>query len=297
MLVCGFCGYPNDEADHRCEQCGRRFDLAADPDFRGDLYDGSEVEALPAPRPTVTPTVATAPEFDHVREEVSSRVEQFRQRRRQLALDFASTPAPTPKRSPKIIPFPEKSEPHAVAAGPAPPSAPAPSNSQSASLKPPLAARNPQLPLSFAERRPAPVEALSVSVAPLAARIIAGGADAALAACGCALFFTVYGLAGGKFPPYQLAFAIEALAAVMVVFAYFAMAILCTAATPGMRWVGLRLVDFDGRPAPLWRRKLRLLGLAASISAVGAGFLWALVDEDRLTWHDRISRTCLTMRG
>jgi hypothetical protein len=35
----------------------------------------------------------------------------------------------------------------------------------------------------------------------------------------------------------------------------------------------------------------RLASGALSFCAAGLGFLWALVDEETLTWHDHISRT------
>jgi uncharacterized RDD family membrane protein YckC len=63
--------------------------------------------------------------------------------------------------------------------------------------------------------------------------------------------------------------------------------------TPGMDVARLELLTFDGRePSPAtcrWR------ALATTLSAVslGLGFIWALVDEDTLGWHDRISGTYL----
>ena len=35
----------------------------------------------------------------------------------------------------------------------------------------------------------------------------------------------------------------------------------------------------------------RTIGACVSVIAVGIGFAWALVDEERLTWHDYISKT------
>ena len=61
--------------------------------------------------------------------------------------------------------------------------------------------------------------------------------------------------------------------------------------TPGMRFAGLRLVDFDGRRPRGERRVIRQLAGLLSILAVGLGLVWALVDEESLTWHDHISKT------
>jgi len=61
--------------------------------------------------------------------------------------------------------------------------------------------------------------------------------------------------------------------------------------TLGMRWTKLRLIDFDGLPAARRERILRIAGACLSCCAGGVGLLWALVDEEKLTWHDHISKT------
>jgi len=59
----------------------------------------------------------------------------------------------------------------------------------------------------------------------------------------------------------------------------------------GMRCAGIRLVDFDGNPPSQERRYVRLFGSILSFLAAGVGLIWALVDQDRLSWHDHISST------
>ena len=61
--------------------------------------------------------------------------------------------------------------------------------------------------------------------------------------------------------------------------------------TPGMIFAGLRLLDFNGRRADRQQRGLRQAASLLSILSVGLGLVWALVDEENLTWHDHISRT------
>jgi uncharacterized RDD family membrane protein YckC len=63
----------------------------------------------------------------------------------------------------------------------------------------------------------------------------------------------------------------------------------------GMSFAGLRLVDFDGNPPSSDRRYLRMFGSFLSLLAAGTGLIWALVDEDSLTWHDHISSTFPTL--
>lgn len=61
--------------------------------------------------------------------------------------------------------------------------------------------------------------------------------------------------------------------------------------SPGMRFAGLRLVDFDGRVPDRERRGMRQIAGLLSIISAGLGLVWALVDEENLTWHDHISKT------
>ncbi len=65
--------------------------------------------------------------------------------------------------------------------------------------------------------------------------------------------------------------------------------------TPGMMFAGLELKTFSGEHAPLFSRQMRALSCALSVFSVGLGYGWALVDEDQLGWHDRITGTCITV--
>jgi len=64
--------------------------------------------------------------------------------------------------------------------------------------------------------------------------------------------------------------------------------------SPGARMMGLRLLHFGGRPADRRQRLLRLASGCLSLLPLGVGFLWALVDEERLTFHDHITQTFAT---
>ncbi len=59
----------------------------------------------------------------------------------------------------------------------------------------------------------------------------------------------------------------------------------------GMRWVGLRLLNFDGMQPNRAERLHRVATSLISTAAAGLGLVWALVDEEKLTWHDHMSRT------
>lgn len=61
--------------------------------------------------------------------------------------------------------------------------------------------------------------------------------------------------------------------------------------TPGMNWTRLTLVNFDGQKPDRRQRLYRFASGCLSLAAGGIGLVWALVDEETLTWHDHISRT------
>jgi uncharacterized RDD family membrane protein YckC len=94
-------------------------------------------------------------------------------------------------------------------------------------------------------------------------------------------------LAGGQ-PTTVLAVATAAIAFLYLLYQllFFSLA----EATPGMRYVRIALCTFtDENPSrPAMRR--RILAVLLSACSLGLGFLWAALDEDRLTWHDLISR-------
>jgi len=73
--------------------------------------------------------------------------------------------------------------------------------------------------------------------------------------------------------------------------AYEFLFVVYTGSTPGLRAARLRLAGFDG--SPLNRRSRRWRALASFLSAfsAGLGYLWCVLDQDGLCWHDRITRT------
>jgi uncharacterized RDD family membrane protein YckC len=91
-------------------------------------------------------------------------------------------------------------------------------------------------------------------------------------------------------PPVQLA-AIGAVGVLALMgLLYQALFFTFSEATPGMRYARIGLCTFnDENPT---RAALRRRVLAAILAAcpLGLGFVWAWLDDDRLGWHDRISR-------
>jgi uncharacterized RDD family membrane protein YckC len=78
--------------------------------------------------------------------------------------------------------------------------------------------------------------------------------------------------------------------------AYQSLFLTLTKATPGMRYAGIALCTFDGHSPNRAQRSRRLTGLLLSVLPLGLGIVWALFDDDHLTWHDRLSKTYLRRR-
>jgi uncharacterized RDD family membrane protein YckC len=75
--------------------------------------------------------------------------------------------------------------------------------------------------------------------------------------------------------------------------AYLAISYTLARATPGMKYALLSLRTFDGQTPTREQRCRRLGALALSMLPIGLGAVWALFDEDHLSWHDRWSGTYL----
>ncbi len=129
--------------------------------------------------------------------------------------------------------------------------------------------------------------------APLPQRFVAGLVDAALVFIATGVFVVTFLKLAEDVPQSRLVGLCE-LATGGVLWLLFQYVFLVYArTTPGMRLAQLELTAFAGKPASLFARRCRALASALSCFSLGLGYAWALVDEDRLGWHDRISQTYL----
>jgi uncharacterized RDD family membrane protein YckC len=107
-------------------------------------------------------------------------------------------------------------------------------------------------------------------------------------------FLGLFGSLGGQFTLSKLSVAVCAATFAAVYLQYFALFTIFGGTTPGMMMRGLQVVSFSG-DAPTPRQMLwRSAGYIISAGTLFLGFLWAMWDEDELTWHDRLSRTYLS---
>jgi len=130
-------------------------------------------------------------------------------------------------------------------------------------------------------------------VASIDERRIAGLIDT-----GCLLFayggfLTLFGSLGGQFTFSKLSAVMCVATFVIVYLQYFALFTIFGGTTPGMMLRGLQVVSFSGEPPTPRQMLWRSAGYMLSAGTFFMGFLWAIWDEDALTWHDRLSRTYL----
>lgn len=85
----------------------------------------------------------------------------------------------------------------------------------------------------------------------------------------------------------------EQFALVAVTAAYFVLSWARGGQTIGLRAWRARVVTGAGNDVPWPRALLRFAVALVSLGALGAGFLWCLVDRDRRAWHDIAAGTRL----
>jgi uncharacterized RDD family membrane protein YckC len=128
-------------------------------------------------------------------------------------------------------------------------------------------------------------------VAPAVLRILAAALDISMILIGVMAFVLVFSYWSEPIVFNSWTISSFAAAALLLAVLYRALWLIANSDTAGMRWLGLRLVDFDGY-APLRTQRLqRLAASLLSLGAAGLGLLWGLADEESLTWHDHISKT------
>jgi len=124
-------------------------------------------------------------------------------------------------------------------------------------------------------------------------RLLAGTVDVAVVGIALAAFAYIFFRINGTVPPWRIA--AESAAAVLAVLwpAYQYAFLVFSKTTPGLWLAKLEVTRFDGAPASRNLRRWRVLASLLSCTSLGLGYAWCFLDEDRLSWHDRITRTHL----
>ncbi len=170
-----------------------------------------------------------------------------------------------------------------------------------------------QLPLGWARVESAPVEIVLESLPPMARsggspagsllmpqaslgrRFLAGLADTLVLLLAVVLFGLVFQRVGGHIAIRPLSILVLGCIAALFILVYFGVFTALTSSTPGLLWMGLEIRNLEGEHASPRQAAWRAFGYLVSVAGLMLGFIWALVDTDSLTWHDRISGTFLTV--
>lgn len=161
----------------------------------------------------------------------------------------------------------------------------------------PSAQQNLDLVAPPARLRPAPQPAVYCE-APIATRLrrfAAAAVDALFVLLGLGLFLATFHVLGGRLVLDRAAAPYYGGIALALALLYKSVWSIAGGDSLGLQFVRLRLLNFDGQPPTVRQRVLRLVGACISVSALGCGLLWALLDREKLTWHDHISATFLTV--
>lgn len=269
-MNCKYCGFRGMAGETRCRRCGRK---PGDTLSEFVLPTEGALAALPQPA-TEDRGVASRPRVMDLSKAVQRRLFQERAADNVIPFEEYRPAPPAPRR--RKPPDPAK---------PRRPRSRMPEGQGSLDFLPAV----PDQPRTLGTT----VEAVIICEAPVAAplhRAIAAAFDWSMVFLGYGLFVLGFQLAGGHFIPGKTNLMLYGAVLLLIAFAYGLVWTVAGTETAGMRWVGLRLISFEGFPPEPQQRVLRFLGSCLSLCTV-VGMLWSLADEESLTWQDHISRT------
>lgn len=257
-MNCQYCGAANAPDELRCGRCGRRLQLA-NPRPAPDGYRPA-LALKPLPEP-----------------------------------GFPKPPAPRQPRlfpaqgSPRVVPISGQ----AAAAAPARAKA-APPRKQTApqTQKQQQLAFGPVISPSSPATAVEPVRFCKAPVARPEHRAVAAFIDGGIILASWMVIAAIYMLWGrGPWQTTPLALAAYGTLGLGVVVLYSLLWALANGESAGLRAARLRILNFDGRPATRQQRLARVASAWISVAPAALGLVWALLDEETLTWHDQISKT------
>jgi uncharacterized RDD family membrane protein YckC len=285
-MRCKHCGFMNGDDDHRCLRCGRRLSgvvIAAPPGYSG-------ANALAA---SVLMSGDDTTEFPPVKQAGPAQHALF----------------PNPNPGPNVIPFDRRERKPLPRTTPLPQALPGsfPQQTQTRVTVRKSAPRDDmQGTLDFIPSSPSKGRTLKTTVEaqvfcdqPVATpthRMVAAAIDGAIILLGFGLLVTLFQVLGGSFGAGKSLWIGLVVVLALVSLFYGLIWAIAGRETAGMRLTDLQLITFDGFPVDPRSRALRFASTWLSFCSGGLGLLWAVADEENLTWHDHISKTFPTIR-
>jgi uncharacterized RDD family membrane protein YckC len=133
-----------------------------------------------------------------------------------------------------------------------------------------------------------------VPVASLGQRRCAAALDTLFIGFTCGGFLALFHYLGGQITVQKTDCIVYGLVLYLFYAQYFSLFTTLAGTTPGMQLCGLSCVRLDGSLPDTRQLLWRGFGYLLSGATIFLGFLWAIWDEDRFTWQDRISQTYIT---
>ncbi len=280
IKTCQLCGAINDVAAERCSFC----DVPLNPAVRPGISIGA-----------ATPTrgnLAVQPEW---RREVANRLHAYRARRvgrtgadLQSALPFETVSATAVGEREQTSEF-----------IPPPPATPPPRSASSRVQRVEIPVQQYELaPPASSILPPAPAGQDTarnglLPIASLAERGRAALLDFVLLTFSYGAMVALFWALGGHISLDRIDLAVMGATMGLFYAQYFALFTVFGGSTPGMMLCRLRVVSFEGGVPTSRQMVWRSFGYLISAGTCLLGFLWALWDEEHLSWHDRISQTYL----
>jgi uncharacterized RDD family membrane protein YckC len=294
-MQCKDCGFLNGEDDHRCLRCGRRLRgkvIAAPPGYSGanalapatlnDTLNDTLTDTLQGGTREFSPLTAASSTQPPLFAGLSQKVIPFDQVRRTV--------------NARTVPPPPIEEPAAPKRTPA----------KRTAARKPAGAPIEQASLDFIPAAPARARRLKTDVdaqvfcdLPVATpmhRFIASSIDAAVILIGFGVLVGMVETFGGGLGQGRTFWMTLGGSLALVSLFYGLIWAIAGRETAGMRATDLQLITFDGFPLDARSRTLRFASAWLSFGSGGLGIVWALADEENLTWHDHISKTFPTVR-
>jgi uncharacterized RDD family membrane protein YckC len=148
----------------------------------------------------------------------------------------------------------------------------------------------PEHEFSMADAIAAANAELPMPVAPPGPRIAAGMIDLLIVLTASAIFGMIFMMIAKELPDGRNFLAAAIVLPGILWSTYHYLFLVRCATTPGMQMAQVGLAHFDEtKRVTRKQRQARALAMIVSAMSLGLGFAWAVLDEDRLTWHDRIS--------
>jgi uncharacterized RDD family membrane protein YckC len=299
-MHCKHCGFANGEDDHRCLRCGRRLTgivISAPPGYSGAnaLKIAPSFDALPF-------DAAETQDF------LPLPAAEFPRRVRPVQ------PGLFAGRDQKVIPFDQiqrhvtgrlTSSPAAPLQEPAAPPPPLLQRTHRVSAKKPHGPGAEQTTMDFVQsstvqrtlKDDVPAQIFcEQAVATVQHRMVAAGVDCAMILLSFGVFAGIVEASGAGFGEGNLFWMMLSSSFLLVSLFYGLIWAIAGRETLGMDWTELQLITFDGHPVDAPSRAIRFASTWLSFCSGGLGLVWAVADEENLTWHDHISKTFPTFR-